>query len=363
MRKLIFLLTLSLLVLSIGCGKQTTAPETSTEPEITVAEIPPEIVQLMQNPAVILEEDGDPIEVLSNDPSANTTIRAHFPTDYNLDGNYAVYQLTFLWGDVFGPPASFVTDWSGSLTMNAIGLVNVTYEIDFENGQDYIIPVDVPTQAAWVSQTQADFDGISFLVFYDMDVFYFAAPTITFETDIFDLTLYVHELEQYASFHIIDENRAVAVHSRRIWHNDCPKGLITGSWDKSENTGNSGNITGFWNDAYGNPLGYVSGQFRTNEDGTRKYSGSVSGLVTDQVIIEFDGNWYYDDYALCPMCGERFGAFKGTFHNIEDNYTGVMKGRFGTPDTPTNPVKMPMIGYWKVDCPYSSVDEFSANHK
>lgn len=354
MKRLVFYLALSLLILSSGCSREDTSPASPESPDYSSAEVPQDIIDLMRNPPVLLENDTDPLEWLSQDL---TTIRAHFPTGYDTAGNYAVYQLTLLWGDVFGPPPSVVTDWSGQLQMHAIGAVNVAYEIDFEDGQDYIQPVSTPAEAAWVSQTQADFDGISFLIYYDMDTTYAEAPTITLDMPLFDLTLTVEELEQYAAFYPIDESRGIAIHSRRVWNTDCPKGLITGSWNKDENTGNSGQIEGFWNDQYGNPLGYLSGQFWTNNDGTREYSGSVSGLVTDQVIAEFEGTWQYDDYAMCPLCGERFGSFEGTFHNLEENYTGKMKGRFGDIDTPENPIKMPMVGYWRVDCQYGSIDD------
>ncbi|MEZ5359978.1 MAG: hypothetical protein R3F48_14275 [Candidatus Zixiibacteriota bacterium] len=354
MKKFVFYLALSLLILSSGCSRQSTSPESPEPLGYSSAEVPQDIIDMMQNPPALLENNIDPIEMLSQDLS---TVRAHFPTTNNTEGNYAVYQLTLLWGDVFGLPQSTATDWSGLLDMHAIGFINVAYEIDFEDGQDYIPPVSTPNQAAWVSQTQMDFDGISFLIYYDMDIFYFVAPTITLDMPLFDLTLYIEQLEQYAAFYPIDGSRGIAIHSRRVWQIDCPKGLITGSWNKDENTGNSGSIEGYWNDQYGNPLGYLSGQFWTNNDGTREYAGSVSGLITDQVIAEFEGTWQYDDYALCPLCGERFGSFDGTFHNLEENYTGKMKGRFGDADTPENPVKMPMIGYWRVDCQYGSTED------
>jgi hypothetical protein len=251
-------------------------------------------------------------------------------------------------------------DWSGTLTVhNGEGYVFVRCMIDFEPGEDSVLFHDNPMFAIWVSKTYMDFDGLSFLVFMkwrniNSD---YLAQSLWYETEYFNLQFSIHQLAYMTVYHSVENVGGVLIHSRRIWQNTCPGGLIQGTWIKSGNFTDSGSFEGYWADHLGEPIGYLNGIYwrdNVNDVYAGQLIGSVSGIVTDQVIAELTGHWVYDDPRMCPMCGEGHGLFWGTFTNVSDSGWGRFEGEFGDYSLPPDDIEMPMSGIWYYQCPWTT---------
>jgi len=330
----------------LGCGQQSTAPDKTAGPAAVSTIMPPEAQKLL-NEYIVPDGELSPEIIFSSlDPGANFV-------------GYDVFSVTFLWGDIFGnSPDIATTDWSGGLQVNGQGHIRVGYEIDFEPGEDYILPAVSVDHVQWVSYTTYDIDGINFLVYLSPVSTADVPISITFGTEPFTLRLTYRQLFKHAVFYRIDESRGVAVHSQVIWQNVCPGGTMAGRWIKETNNSNQGNFEGQWINHAGQPIGYMSGQFWTNEDGSRQFSGNVSGLETDQVIAELSGVWAYDDMRLCPICGDDHGFFRGSFHYIDgSDRRGCLKGIFGDYNLPPDLDTLPYHGVWRNYCPYTTPDE------
>jgi len=348
MRRLVFVLLACLLWAMTGCGNQSTSPEPLVNTPTTEEAMPAEVNKL-------LTENAPP----EDEPLPEFDLEYITPFPYDIVDNCDIYSVTFLWGDFFNLGISELEpmDWSGTLSVNGVAVVHPRFTIDFEPGQDWLVPTNVPSMSAWVSQTSADFDGISFMVFMQRGIEYFAAPMLTFKTEQIEISLDFHQLIKYAAWYPVGETAGVAVLSRLVWQNACPGGLIDGKWTASGLGSGEGTIEGVWYDRLGEPFGLMSGRFWTNEDYTREFAGSLSGYVTDQVLAEYKGKWYYNDIRLCPMCGEGHGIFRGRFVFLADGVEGTLSGTFGDYTLSVDQAMMPMIGRWRVDCPIIVPDD------
>ncbi len=340
---MIFLIALA------GCGRQSTSPDGTAGPATASSTMPPEAQKL-------LDQYVGP----DDEPSPNVVLDALNPGE-NLTG-YDVFSVTFIWGDIFGGSSpSVTTDWSGGLSVEDQGHVRVGYEIDFEPGEDYILPAISVNQVRWVSYTTYDIDGVNFIVYLSPITPSNVPVSILLETGPFTLRLTYDQLFRHSAFYPVDESRGVLVHSHVIWQNSCPGGTMLGNWVKETNNSSQGYFHGRWLDHTGQPVGYMSGQFWTNNDGSREFSGSVSGIITDQFIAELKGVWAYDDPRLCPMCGDDHGFFYGGFHYIDgSDRRGWLKGVFGDYNLPPDADTLPYYGFWRTQCPYISPNDASA---
>ena len=333
-----FLLVVIILCIS-SCSDERISP-TQTESNITAQDVPPEVQKILDRYA-IPDEIPIPFSKVNND--------SHTPP---LDG-YDVYAVTILWGQLFSfsPPPSITTDWSGTLSTNAAAIINVRETIDFELGQDSILPAITPTYTEWVSFTTGDLDGLSFLVYTKRDVVYVVPPVLTFSTSPFTMSWDFETLADFSAFYLINNTDAVAIISKKIWPHDCPSGIISGEWIKAASFADSGIFQGLWLDRNSEPEGYLSGTYWMNSDGGGEFAGVVSGYLTDEVIVEVHGQWQYDDPRLCPLCGEGHGIFHGRYVYLHDGKSGSMWGEFGDLTLPLEEVVMPMKGWWRDDCP------------
>ncbi len=326
-----------------GCSQDVTSPLVSKSDGIIRQEVPVEVQRLLDQHAVT---ELDPSELPSRAPS-DWTSSSLTPAGYD------VYAVTIIWGDFFStePQPSVTTNWSGRLTLNGDGTVNVTQTIDFEPNEDSVLSHDAPHFAAWISFTQGDFDGLSFLVFVRHHTPSVVSPTLTFDTPPFSASWDFRTLSDFSAFYVVDNIHAVAVHSRRVWPNMCPGGFIRGEWIKNEIFADDGYIQGLWLDHRGKPLGVLSGEFWADPDGTRKLSGTISGVLTPMVIAEVHGTWWYDDPRMCPMCGAGHGQFRGRYRFLDHGPTGSFRGEFGDYSLPLDERTLPMHGLWSQDCP------------
>jgi hypothetical protein len=347
MKKLSLFMIVGLALILSGCSQETGSPVSPDDKAPVARAVPGEVQELLND--YILPDNALSPELQLVDPE-------QFPPDL-ADTSWDVYAVTFLWGRLFNSctEEAVATIWDGRLWANGEIVVYPVMPIAFETGQDSLVPFSVPYESAWGSRTEMyDFDGISFLIFYKRGIYYFAEPTLRFETPPFNLELHFGELEKYCAFFEVGGCNAVAVHARKLKPFVCLRGRLAGEWIKDEAAGQSGRMEGWWMDDNSDPIGLYVGRFWTNDDYSREFEGSVSGFYTDQVIATFKGKWWYDDPSLCPTCGEGHGQFKGRIYflnatNVSDSEIGYMRGEFGWREDFTS-VKYPMNGIWYVKC-------------
>ena len=347
MRILLTFTVAAILLLTLGCSDKNSSPIPTAPATPAASETPAAVMTLL--------ESNTPAE-LKTAPSGLSDWNAWPPFD--VVKNSDVYAVTILWGQLSNSvlPGMPVTDWSGKLWVNGVAVVQARRTINFETGQDSLVTEDIPSEVAWVSQTSVDFDGISFLVFLRRDITYIMAPTLHFETTPLSLEFNFGELTQLDKFYVLPSGNAAAIHARQIWPDRCPGGFMEGKWIKADNSGASGRIEGLWLNYRGEPEGVITGTFWTNEDGTRQYSGWVSGYLLTYIIAEFKGTWSYDDPRMCPLCGAGHGWFGGTFTFANGTNTGgFMVGEFGDFSSPVaSALELPFLGVWRQSCPWKS---------
>jgi hypothetical protein len=348
MKKLITILLGITVAVFAGCSDQPTTPQPPSEAVPQAQSVPADLQRTLSR--YTITDDG-----IAIDPALAAVNSSFSPAA--TDTGYDVYAVTFLWGSLLNvpQPPSVTTDWSGRMWANAVAIVDVRYTIDFERGEDSLVPVDVPSAAAWVSYTTGDLDGISTLVFLKRGIEYFAQPMLTFETAPFTISFPFERLENLTAYFPVDNMNGVAVMARKIHYNPCPAGLIRGEWIKGDIAGRRGTFGGIWVDRCGNPVGVMSGRFWTNEDGLGEFSGTLSGIQLTVVIAELNGIWRYDDPRMCPICGAGHGFFRGTFRYLTENTSGEMMGEFGDLSLPPDQLRMPLIGVWRRHCPFMDV--------
>jgi hypothetical protein len=137
----------------------------------------------------------------------------------------------------------------------------------------------------------------------------------------------------------------------QVTFDPCEEGTMVGDWIRDDIGGETGTFYGTWYDQSGEPTGLFNGQFWTISNGVRLFYGSVSGYITDQVIAEMFGSWFYDDPRMCPMCGTGHGQFRGIFFRLAEPHSGIglLKGEFGYADDVMNDT-LPLTGSWKWYC-------------
>jgi len=299
-------------------------------------------------------------EYYESDNSAGDPVESDIEIPDLTDNSYDIYAVTIVWGWPFPQINSPIdpaepTVWDGTLSMNAVGVVDINKTISFEEAQDSVLPHSIPSAVSWGATTDGDFDGFCAYVFYKKGIEYFVAPELTFTTGPFTVSYDFGQLEDFTALYQVDNTNFVVVRARKIWTYPCPRGFLEGTWIKDTVLSDSGRFEGLWIQKNSDTLGYYSGRFQRNDDGTGEFTGSVSGYFTDQVIAEFSGNWTYDDPRMCPLCGEGHGLFWGTYRYLDRTGTGTMRGVFGDYSLPPNDIEMPMKGYWRDDCDAVSI--------
>jgi len=342
MRKILVLFTAVFVVALIGCGDNPTLPINEADIQPLASTVTPEIRGLLEQHTNIGAET----------PTDTPESKSFFPDPSTND--YNVYAVTFLWGHLANHSISSAatTDWSGTLSTNTEALIDLRHIIDFEPEQDSILPTSTPMYVEWVSETGFDIDGLSFRVYLKRGNTSDVAPLLVFGTQPITLRLPFHILDDYIAYYPVNNGQGVAVLARRIWPGSCPQGAMRGKWNWDDNTNTQGKFNGLWLDDDGNITGLYNGLFWTNNDGTREFSGWVSGYYTDQVIAEFKGRWWFDDPRLCPTCGDDHGLFFGKVRWLDNSDDkGLIKGHFGDLTSATDQAALPMVGVWRMICP------------
>ncbi|MCH7879570.1 MAG: hypothetical protein IH914_09690 [candidate division Zixibacteria bacterium] len=284
------------------------------------------------------------------------------PPDFGLAGDpdslYNVFSITFLWGPLasLGASAPAPLDWSGRLSASVPSAMHVRALIDFDHGQDSLLPRDNKFHLRWVSVTDGDFDGMSILVFVPKHSMLTVIPELFFDTEALQVQWPFSELEKFDAFYPVDNSNGLIIHARKIHPPFCARGKMEGKWIKSNSFDDHGRFEGFWLNDRGDSLGYLSGRYFTTPDNKRVLEGSISGLITDQVIAHLRGTWIYDDPHLCPVCGIGHGLFRGHIKMLNSGARGVFHGEFGDFSLPPDDLVMPFSGVWKLGCRDISAD-------
>ncbi len=276
------------------------------------------------------------------------------------DDEYDIYSVTFLWGHLAPTTAADAAslDWSGTLSANAEVLIEPWFTILFDEGEDYLVDENDPAMVEWVSACALDIDGISFKVKHKPGNHYTVPPVLIFEAAAITVEVPFSQLDHYIAYYpVSNHGQGVAVLAKRIWDGSCPSGMLKGEWLRDEDNSFKGRFNGLWLDDNGEPIGQYVGHYWQDPDSENFYAGvfegSVSGLVTDEVIAEFHGTWWFDDLRLCPMCGDDRGKFVGRVRWLENDAKGWMRGGFGDLTAEVGPRPLPMTGVWKQICHYA----------
>ena len=339
----LFLAVALVALVASDCGQKSTEPALS-DPASGVGELPAAVQKAV---APHLFGDDDLIVPLD---LANPGLATPG------DSGYDIYAVTMLWGDFF--PSGMVEpwDWSGMASVNGEAVLRPVALIDFERGQDSLLPVDCRCALAWQSIVQQDFDGISFLLLMKRGVVYITPPVLTIDTEPLHVQIIVESLARFAAFYPIGDRGGLAVVSKRLKYPPCPHGLIGGKWIKSDSTDRRGRFEGLWMDGHSQPLGVMTGEFWTEASGERVLKGTVSGVAATVVLFELEGRWFYDDPRMCMMCGSGHGQFFGRFHDLRDGSHGKFGGEFGDLGLPPGERAMPMRGIWRQFCDHVAGD-------
>ena len=338
---------LILLIAMVGCTKNeapTTSEPSSDSGELQPVEIPESALQIMQQaqrgvPEALDNMNAWPIDSLP--PSLSDT-------------TYDIYSVTLLWGQLApGDPNTAPMDWSGTLSINGVAVIDVLSAIDFENADgDQLIAFDNPAITGWASFTPApDLDGITCLIFLDKTVTYITAPWLTFDTDAFDTTWQFGDLEHLTAWYAVGNTAGLGIHAQKISFSACERGYLEGEWTRHTNAGDSGSFSGIWQDRNGAPVHTYAGHFWKTDDGRGVWEGWISGLMTTDIKGWMEGTWAYDDMRMCPLCGQSYGYMIGKFRwDNENAWSGKVAARFGDPSITPQDSVLSMHGAWKEDC-------------
>jgi hypothetical protein len=337
-----------LFLLLAGCRDQPGTPVQPRHDATSTADIPTEAQRLLNQyaPPAHGAVSGSDMGLAD----------AYFPPP-NANG-YDIYAVTFVWGQLLPRNANTpnVVDWSGALKANGDALIHTRCLINFESGQDSLLPQTDSSEIVWLSKTAVmDLDGISTVLFVKRQTPSPSAVRLTFATGPITLNFSLEQLKQLVAFYPVDSSGGVAVMARQLIFAGCPGGTMRGDWVKDPTNANQGAFSGIWIDRIGVPFGVMAGRFWTDSAGARLFEGTVSGFLTTQVIARIAGKWLYDDPRMCPLCGSGHGQFVGKIV-FNDNGTGEMRGVFGDFTLPPDQKSMPLVGIWKRNCQYSDGD-------
>jgi hypothetical protein len=344
MKKVIALMTVALSLLVIGCSEQkpiapSTPPSTQEQTNIDAQRV--------------LDESG------ATDWSQPEAAPAFQTQVDSVDTSFDVYLATFIWGQFSSgmDSTATVTDWSGTLNLNAVGGIRVRSVFRFEPGQDSLLPPPDSATIAWTSQTLRDYDGLHIMILVKRGIVYVTEPRLRFATTPFSLDIPLSGLTRFNAFYRVDNHNGIVVFARQVPRLHCPRGNILGVWHR-DSTWQNGPFEGFWLPGNMPPmpplppnLPKVYGKFFTTDDNQHLFAGKYTD-TTGAEVGELYGTWFYDDPTMCMMCGSGHAQFKGRFTINGRGEVGDVWGEIGiAPGGWTTPkMNMPIRGVWRIDC-------------
>jgi hypothetical protein len=215
MRTLALILTAALVAALTGCSFEGTSSQSADNQKIS-------------EPAQQVLDQNKPGE----DDISTTVSRAMLmnpPVDA-ADTSYDAYVVMMIWGAIPRLTANTVPvyDWSGKAEVNAVGRYDVMFPIDFERGQDSLVPTNNPTTIAWASKTNNDFDGLATMLFLKRGIEYFAEPRFVYASGMMHVDLPVSRLDRLDTMLLTNIGQSLVIWSRKIVIPKCPMGAMSG---------------------------------------------------------------------------------------------------------------------------------------
>lgn len=279
-----------------------------------------------------------------------------FPSSFLtlLDEHFDVFVVRLVWGS--GSDASLsniaAVNWSGSLFINAEGVLRVRRTIGFEDGQDELFPGNTFHAVSWRSITEGDRDGIEVEIYLRNDIDYVMAPRLFFETDPLAVSFSFEQLQHFDTLIQVDGVGELVVRAHKFDRVRCPHGSLGGFWRfLHEGEGKFEGIIRLREDI---PIGKLFGRFWSTNTGERLFAGrweSLEGIFSGDIR----GRWELDpDDASCLACQKHTGRFKGEFFTEDGRKLGNLYGRFGPGSdielSNSDPKTGRFKGIWGVDC-------------
>ncbi|MBK7142750.1 MAG: hypothetical protein IPH75_11795 [bacterium] len=352
MKVLLIFITGLLTLFIFGCSdSNVTAP--SSNPPASSPDLPAKANQMV---ALYGASDDGTLPI-----SMAVTARQELES-FLADTSYDVYAVTMLWGSFTTPDNApgITVDWSGSMKVNGVGEMGVISALDFEGGIDSLLPGNDPMTIAWRSFTQSDIDGMVSFIAMKRGIFYVTAPTLKVQTAPVSVEVVVDNLTHFQAFYPTGNLSGMAIFARKLKTLHCPHGSFNGHWTRADETHMSGTFGGIWRAEGANTsatpeIGTLEGSFWVG-DAQNLFAGNwldASGTL----VGHLKGTWSYTDYAMCPVCGTRYGQFEGEIFDLAGHVVGSLKGGFGevTIATPTPaPLALSMVGNFRFHCPSSN---------
>lgn len=270
------------------------------------------------------------------------------------DSSWDVYMITMVWGSFSPDPANPLppVDWSGRLLFTGAGEFSNVFPINFEPGQDSLLPISSPVSLiTWQSFTSDDIDGIQALLFVNPNSIATVVPELAVETAPVSFRYLLEDLTRLQAFYPYGTG-GLAIQVMKLPRPDCPHGRMYGHWVRDTLDDFHGHFGGLWVNHLGCPIGAFKGRFGVNDAGEWLFEGRILNYRGEAIGRMF-GHWVYTDLALCPTCGTRFGEFEGRFE-LDSGRTGTLAGVFGNHVDFMAPRALRLRGHWEMDCP--SVD-------
>ena len=373
-----------LLLLAIGCSNK------NVEPELLIDE--PNLTDEFGGYSTASESPGFGDDQLldeayaSDDEFDDPMLSDQAVTELTSDPQAGLYHLRIVWGQLrFDSGMTSPTDWSGSLSISR-GAEIIRRVINFELGQDYIVPRTDRKLIEWVSQTTVHNDGIAvdllvppvkplldttevettdsagntvIIVVVDTTWPETEPVTISFNTGPYSRTFDLDELVSLDTIVFLEDSNAVAFHALKLDRLPCPRGFLAGHWAFADST--SGLFRGVWLNRAGLVVGYTRGHFGQRENGEKVFFGKwVSREGRFSGFIK--GHWAFSDISVTvDGSAETSGFFRGQIFSEDRLHIGYLAGHFGSPESENDTAGGFFQGRWKIICSDESWSDNDSN--
>jgi hypothetical protein len=248
--------------------------------------------------------------------------------------------LMITWGNLCrSREIDFVTDWSGSLTVDP-GAIVLKRVIRFEPS-DEILPRVRRDLLEWKSQTRGAFDGILVRVYGSPSLAAIDTTTdstatmITFSTERLEVSFSLKDLPNlHRVIEVDNAGNAVAFNAVHVPPQGCPRGFMRGVWrDHPEREG--GVFFGRWIAANGHFEGFLRGHYGVNGKGEHVFFGKLinprgrfMGILAGEYGYgsEKYGGWFSGRWVTGNL--RTHGRLKGEWKRHEQDRNGFFRGRW-----------------------------------
>jgi hypothetical protein len=267
-----------------------------------------------------------------------------------------VYAMSVVWGalptDGIREPTNpngddgDVYDWSGGMTLSR-GALRLAGVIAFERSDSIILPRTDPRSLAWISHTDAAFDGVRVLLFQPPQPDSTIKDTLVFRAGSYERSFLLSELANLDEMVGPDGNgNSLRFRSAMIDPEVSNQGPLRGRWRSIALGDSVGPIDGIWIGQHGRVLGFFRGVYGENAQKERVLFAKVTNLRgAFRGILR--GTWGKDQ--LNSEGGQADQASSGWFRSrwiVEGEQVGAAGGHWATRrDRPGF-----LTGRWCMEC-------------